>query len=63
VTTPDETLTRLADAVVAWHELLVELATDACGRFADAVPAAADGTGEPPAWAVQGNGRSHRRPR
>ncbi|HTJ33765.1 MAG TPA: hypothetical protein VL738_11085, partial [Dactylosporangium sp.] len=40
VTTPAETLTRLADAVVAWHELLVELATDARGRFAAAAPAA-----------------------
>lgn len=58
VTTPAETLTRLAEAVVAWHELLVELATDARGRFAAAAPAAADGTGDPPAWrAVQGNGR------
>lgn len=58
VTTPDETLTRLAGAVVAWHDLLVELATGADGRFAEAAPAAADGTGEPPAWrAVQGNGR------
>ncbi|MBL6280100.1 hypothetical protein JMF97_28460 [Micromonospora fiedleri] len=58
VTTPDETLTRLADAVAAWHELLVELATDADGRFAEAASAAADGTGEPPAWrAVQGNRR------
>ncbi|MFC0029962.1 hypothetical protein ACFFMM_10550 [Micromonospora chaiyaphumensis] len=58
VTTPDETLTRIADAVVAWHELLVELATDAGGRFAEAAPTAVDGTGEPPAWrAVQGSGR------
>ena len=55
VTTPDETLTRFADAVVAWHDLLVELATDARGRFAAAAP---DGTGDPPAWrAVQGPGR------
>lgn len=58
VTTPDETLARLADAVAAWHELLVELATDADGRFAEAAPAAVDDTGEPPAWrAVQSNGR------
>ncbi|MEU7822423.1 hypothetical protein [Catellatospora sp. NPDC049133] len=58
VTTPDETLTRIAEAVVAWHELLVELATDARGRFAAAAPATTDGTGEPPAWrAVQGHGR------
>ena len=58
VTTPDETLTRLAAGVVFWHELLVELATDARGRFAEAAPAAADSTGEPPAWrAVRGNGR------
>ncbi|WP_203688200.1 hypothetical protein [Catellatospora coxensis] len=58
VTTPDQTLTRIAEAVVAWHELLVELATDARGRFAAAASPAADGTGEPPAWrAVQGRGR------
>ena len=50
VTTPAETLTRFADAVVAWHELLVELATDARGRFAAEAPAATDGTGDPPAW-------------
>jgi hypothetical protein len=57
VTTPAETLTRIADAVVAWHELLVELATDARGRFAAAAPAAADSTGDPPAWrTVQGSG-------
>ncbi|GAA3778388.1 hypothetical protein GCM10022225_77860 [Plantactinospora mayteni] len=57
VTTPEETLTRIADAVLAWHELLVELATDARGRFAAAAPAAADGTDEPPAWrAVRGDG-------
>ncbi|MEV4134200.1 hypothetical protein AB0J72_18765 [Dactylosporangium sp. NPDC049742] len=54
--TPEETLSRLADAVVAWHELLVELATDARGRFAAAAPAQVDGTGEPPAWqAVRGD--------
>jgi hypothetical protein len=59
VTTPAETLTRLADAVVAWHELLVELATDACGRFAAAAPTAGDGTGDPPAWqAVRGHGHA-----
>jgi hypothetical protein len=58
VTTPADTLTRLAEAVVAWHELLVELATDARGSFAAAAPAAADGNGDPPAWrAVQGHGR------
>ncbi|WP_208811277.1 hypothetical protein [Micromonospora echinofusca] len=58
VTTPGETLARLADAVVAWHELLVELSTDARGRFVAAAPAGVDGTGEPPAWrAVQGHGR------
>ncbi|MGC4790601.1 hypothetical protein ACLQ22_22575 [Micromonospora sp. DT178] len=57
VTTPAETLTRIADAVVAWHELLVELAVDARGRFAAAAPAATDDTGEPPAWrAVRGRG-------
>ncbi len=59
VTTPADALTRLADAVVAWHELLVELATDARGRFAAAAPASADFTGDPPAWrAVQGHGRA-----
>jgi hypothetical protein len=52
VTTPAETLTRFADAVVAFHELLVELATDARGRFAAEAPAAAGGTGDPPAWQV-----------
>ncbi|MEU6076729.1 hypothetical protein [Micromonospora sp. NPDC047074] len=57
VTTPAETLARFADAVVAWHELLVEFATDARGRFAAAAPTAADGTGDPPAWrAVKGHG-------
>jgi hypothetical protein len=59
LTTPAETLTRLADAVVAWHELLVELATDARGRFAAAAPVITDFTGDPPAWrAVQGRGRT-----
>ncbi|MFC7247592.1 hypothetical protein ACFQO7_34450 [Catellatospora aurea] len=58
VTTPDQTLTRIAEDVVAWHELLVELATDARGRFAAAAPATADATDEPPAWrAVHGRGR------
>jgi hypothetical protein len=58
VTTSAETLTRMADLVVAWQELLVELATDARGRFAaaPAASAAVDGAGDPPAWrAVQGN--------
>jgi hypothetical protein len=49
VTTPAETLTRIADAVVAWHSLLVELATDSRGRFA-AAPPVTDFTGDPPAW-------------
>jgi hypothetical protein len=57
VTTPSETLGRIADAVVAWHDLLVELATDARGRFAAAAPVAGD-PGDPPAWrAVQGHGQ------
>ncbi|BCY06489.1 hypothetical protein [Actinoplanes sp. L3-i22] len=56
--TPDETLDRLAAAVVTWHELLVELATDARGRFATSAPATTDSTGEPPAWrVVTGRGR------
>lgn len=59
VTTPEETLTRIADAVVAWHKLLIELAADTNGRFAQAAPASTDGPGEPPVWqAVQGNGRT-----
>lgn len=58
VTTPSETLTDVADAVVAWHELLVELATDAEGRFAVITPAQTNTTDEAPAWqAVQGFGR------
>jgi hypothetical protein len=50
VTTPDETLTRFAEAVVAWHELLVELATDARGRFAVVAPIGTGHIGDPPAW-------------
>ncbi|MEV4279957.1 hypothetical protein [Actinoplanes xinjiangensis] len=38
VTTPEETLTRLADAVVAWHHRLVRIASDH------------DGPGVPPGW-------------
>jgi hypothetical protein len=58
VTTPAETLARIAEGVIAWHDLLVELATDSRGRFAAAAPAADDGTGDPPAWrAVQGRDR------
>ncbi|GLW35974.1 hypothetical protein [Actinoplanes regularis] len=49
ITTPAETLNRLAGAVVAWHELTVELATDARGRFAAAAPATSDST-DPVAW-------------
>ncbi|WP_203715188.1 hypothetical protein [Asanoa siamensis] len=49
VTTPEETLARLAADVVAWHELLVEIATDARGRFSAGAPA---GDGAPPAWRV-----------
>ncbi len=48
--TPDETLARLAEAVVAWHELTVELATDARGRFAAAAPATTESSGDPVAW-------------
>jgi hypothetical protein len=64
VTTPAETLTRIAEGVVAWHELLVELATDARGRFAAvAGDSTDDSTGDPPAWrAVQGPGRVTRYP-
>ncbi|MCI4066158.1 hypothetical protein MRQ36_27860 [Micromonospora sp. R77] len=50
ITTPAETLDRLARALVAWHELTVELATDALGRFAAAAPATTDSTGDPVAW-------------
>jgi len=50
ITTPAETLDRLAEALVAWHELTVELATDARGRFAAAAPATIDSTGDPVAW-------------
>jgi hypothetical protein len=50
ITTAAETLNRLAEAVVAWHELTVELATDARGRFAAAAPATTDSTGDPVAW-------------
>jgi hypothetical protein len=59
--TPDETLDRLAAGLVTWHELLVELATDARGRFAAAAPATTDSTGGPPAWrVVNKRGRSLR---
>lgn len=59
ITTPAETLSRLAQALVAWHELTVELATDARGRFAAAAPATTDSTGDPVAWrAVQAPGIS-----
>ncbi|WP_250006793.1 hypothetical protein [Actinoplanes sp. M2I2] len=57
ITTPAETLDSLARALVAWHELTVELATDARGRFAAAAPATTDSTGDPVAWrAVQASG-------
>ncbi|HWS31908.1 MAG TPA: hypothetical protein VN408_04105 [Actinoplanes sp.] len=62
ITTPAETLDRLAAAVVAWHELTVELATDARGRFAAAAPPATDSNNDPAAWrAVKapGIGRAH----
>ncbi|MBW6435189.1 hypothetical protein KZ829_15725 [Actinoplanes hulinensis] len=38
VTTPDDTLDRLATGIVAFHELTVELATGTPGRFAAAAP-------------------------
>ncbi|MBL7254202.1 hypothetical protein [Paractinoplanes lichenicola] len=62
ITTPAETLDRLARALVAWHELTVELATDARGRFAAMAPADPGRTGDPVAWrAVKapGIGRWH----
>ncbi|KUL41457.1 hypothetical protein [Actinoplanes awajinensis] len=63
ITTPAETLDRLAAAVVAWHELTVELATDARGRFAAAAPAGTDSTGDPVAWrAVKAPGIGRSRP-
>ncbi len=58
ITTPGDTLAGIADAVVAWHELLVELTTDPHARFVAA--SAIDDTdgAEPPAWrAVTGTGR------
>lgn len=63
ITTPAETLDRLAEAVVAWHELTVELATDARGRFAAAAPATTDNTADPVAWrAVKAPGISRSNP-
>ncbi|MEU8663362.1 hypothetical protein [Actinoplanes philippinensis] len=63
LTTPAETLDRLAEALVAWHELTVELATDSRGRFAAMAPAAGDGTGDPAAWrAVKAPGISRWNP-
>ncbi|GIF47193.1 hypothetical protein DFJ67_7182 [Asanoa ferruginea] len=63
ITTPAETLNRLARALVAWHELTVELATDARGRFAAAAPAMTDNTDEPVAWrAVKAPGISRFNP-
>ncbi|WP_433795133.1 hypothetical protein [Actinoplanes sp. CA-252034] len=50
ITTPAETLDRIARGLVAWHELTVELATDARGRFAAMAPPITDSTGEPVAW-------------
>ncbi|MFD8497433.1 hypothetical protein [Amycolatopsis sp. NPDC059657] len=56
VTTPAETLARLADSVMAWDELLAELATDAGDRFAAITQPVLDDTGDSPAWrAVQRN--------
>ncbi|WP_157545728.1 hypothetical protein [Hamadaea tsunoensis] len=56
ITTADEVLAGIAAALVAWYDLLVELATDPHGRF---IPGrAADGVMEagPPAWrAVMGS--------
>ncbi|GIE80501.1 hypothetical protein Aph02nite_64510 [Actinoplanes philippinensis] len=74
LTTPDETLDRLAQALVAWHELTVELATDSRGRFTATAPAAGsggrltapaagDGVEEPAAWrAVKAPGISRWNP-
>ncbi|WP_203826003.1 hypothetical protein [Actinoplanes palleronii] len=63
ITTPAETLDRLAAALVAWHELTVELATDARGRFAASAPAGTDSTGDPVAWrAVKAPGIGRSRP-
>jgi hypothetical protein len=63
ITTPAETLNRLAEALVAWHELTVELATDARGRFAAAAPATTDSTGDAVAWrAVKAPGISRYNP-
>ncbi|MEV4628246.1 hypothetical protein AB0J90_18425 [Micromonospora sp. NPDC049523] len=63
ITTPAETLDRLARALVAWHELTVELATDAYGRFAGAAPATTDSSGDPVAWrAVKAPGISRFNP-
>lgn len=63
ITTPAETLNRLAQALVAWHELTVELATDARGRFAASAPAMTDSTGDPVAWrAVKAPGISRFNP-
>lgn len=58
VTTPAETFERLAEALVAWHELTVELATDARGRFAASTLATTTGgSSDPVAWqAVKAHG-------
>ncbi|MBB2943518.1 hypothetical protein FB565_003231 [Actinoplanes lutulentus] len=62
ITTPAETLHRLAEALVAWHELTVELATDARGRFAASTPATT-GSSDPVAWqAVKAPGISRTDP-
>jgi hypothetical protein len=64
ITNPAETLDRLAEALVAWHELTVELATDARGRFAAAAPVETDSLGDPVAWrAVKAPGISRFNPR
>ncbi|BAL88295.1 hypothetical protein AMIS_30750 [Actinoplanes missouriensis 431] len=63
ITTPDETLDGLAAALVAWHELTVEIATDARGRFTASAPGATVSGGDPAAWqAVKAPGVSRFQP-
>lgn len=52
ITTTGRTLAAIAAAVVKWHELLVEIATDPHSRFAAASTPAVDGkdAAAPPAW-------------
>ncbi len=54
ITVPGEVLAGIADAVVAWHELLGELATDPRSRFTPAPSRAIDASDDaaPRAWQV-----------